>query len=257
MRYLRRDGHTHPNIMKIPQQAEDFVSAAVAAGMDELVMSDHMPFSVTGDEHDRIPAGAVGDYCRAVSECAAKYSESIRILCGIEIDYRQECEYEIREVLSSGSFDVVLGSSHLNIRGFGIPFGSISKDDFAEMVFENYLAAAESGMFDVLTHLDVFRRTAADTAHYPMSEPDFDLRRHESVLRHIFREMERRNIALEISAAPLYQKFDDLGQYPSDNILRIASDYELRRVYGSDAHSAAYVGFAYDRLAEYIFFRKK
>lgn len=248
---LKRDGHMHPNIMKIPAQGDEFALKAIELGFDEIVFTDHMPFTVTGDEHDRIPFGAVGDYCKAVDEYRCRYSDSISIKTGIEIDFYPACLTEIREVLSEGSFDRILGSSHLNIEGFAIPFDSLTRTEFAGIVFENYLRAAESGLFHVLTHLDVYRWIFADP-NFGLTDDSYSVMSHESLLRHLFTELERRGTALEINAAPLYKKFDELGPYPVSEILKIAEDYKFPIVYGSDAHIVERVGFGYDKCAAYL-----
>lgn len=247
----RCDGHTHPNLLKTASGGVDFANAAVRLGFDEIVFTDHMPFSVTGDEHDRIPFGCVGDYCRAVRSLRDRFADKIKISVGIEIDFHPSCVDEIRDVLSAGSFDRVLGSSHLNIAGFGIPFEKLTRTEFASIVIENYIAAAESGFFDVITHLDIYRLLFTDSA-FPMTDDGFRVRSVEMLLRRLFTLLERRHTALEVNAAPLYKCFDKLGPYPTREILAIAEDYKFPIVYGSDAHFSDKVGYGFDTCAEYL-----
>ena len=117
----KKDFHMHPNLLKKPKQADLFIKRAIELNFDEICFTDHMPFSVTGDEHDRIPFGMVKDYCEKVREKADEYKNQIIIKTGIEIDYHPKCLKEIEEVLSQGEFDYIIGSSHLNIEGFNIP----------------------------------------------------------------------------------------------------------------------------------------
>lgn len=248
----KADLHTHPNLLKKPEQGEEFIRRAIEMGLDAVCFTDHMPFSVTGDEHDRIPFGGVGDYCRAVRELSERYGNEIEIFTGIEIDYHPLYEDEAKAVISSGEFDFILGSSHLNISGFGIPFGGgLTRTEYALFVLENYLAAARSGLFQILTHLDVYRWVFSENVFYPL-EGEFDPSATESTLREIFAEMERRDIALEVNAAPLYKKFDGDGPYPARRILDIAGEYRIRRTYGSDAHAADKVGFGYDAIKDLL-----
>ena len=248
---MKLDGHTHPNLLKRPAQGEEFINKAISLGFDGIVFTDHMPFTVTGDEHDRIPFGKVSEYCDKVVELREKYRGIIDIKTGIEIDYRKSCEDEIREVLSCGKFDVILGSSHLNIKGFNLPFGTMTRSEFAAEVAENYLAAAESGFFDVMTHLDVYRWVFSENENYPLIPDEFSTKSIENILRHLFSVMERRGIALEYNAAPLFKKFDNLGAYPCHDILKIAADYKLKYTYGSDAHAACHVGFGYEDFLKF------
>ncbi len=249
---IKRDGHTHPNLLKKPHQGDEFIIRAIELGFDEIVFTDHMPFSVTGDEHDRIPFGKVGEYCEAVSTLAEKYSDSINVVTGIEIDFHPSCTDEIKEVLAAGKFDVILGSSHLDIKGFGIPFAYLTYTDFSLLVFENYLRAAESGLFHVLTHLDVYRWIFATPERFPLIKDSYTHTTHESLLRHIFRTMEKQGIALEFNAAPYFKGFGEAGAYPAWDILKIAEDYNLRYTYGSDAHDASRVGYAYGEFEKFM-----
>ena len=59
---IKRDFHMHPNILKVPEQADLFINRAIELGFNEICFTDHMPFSVTGDEVDRIPFGKVKEY---------------------------------------------------------------------------------------------------------------------------------------------------------------------------------------------------
>lgn len=245
------DGHTHPNLLKSENGGLDFVNAAIRNGFDEIVFTDHMPFTVTGDEHDRIPFGAVEDYCRAVTALSKQFANDIKISVGIEVDFHPTCISEIRDVLSAGRFDRVLGSSHLNISGFGIPFQQLTNTEFASIVIENYIAAAESGFFDVITHLDIYRLLFADDT-FPMRDDGFSVSSVEHLLRRLFSCLERSKTALELNAAPLYKCFDNLGPYPTAEILRIAEDYRFSIVYGSDAHIHTNVGFGYDSCKAFL-----
>lgn len=249
---IKRDGHMHPNIMKKPSQGDDFILRAIELGFREIVFTDHMCFTVTGDEHDRIPFGMIGDYCRFVGEFAEKYKDKIRVLTGIEVDYHPTCIDEVKEVIGSGSFDVILGSSHLNIKGFGIPFGKISRTDYAKLVIENYIRAAESGFFDVITHLDVYRWVFTETEAYPLEDDGFKVSDVAPLLTRLFETMEKKDIALEFNTAPFYKGFFEDGAYPAWDILRLASDYRLRYVFGSDAHSADRVGYAYGEFERFM-----
>ena len=247
---IRSDGHTHPNLLKKPHQAHDFITRAVELKFDEIVFTDHMPFTVTGDEHDRIPFGAVGEYLRAVREISSQYSDKIAVKTGIELDFHPMSVCELEEVLDEGSFDRVLASSHLNIKGFGVPFGSITRSEYAALVIENYIKAAEWGRFDVLTHLDVYRWVFTEGTAYPLGDDGYTVKTHEKLFRHLFALLEKKGIALEFNTSPFFKGFSDEGAYPSREILKIAEDYRLRYVYGSDAHKADHVGYAYDEFVK-------
>lgn len=245
---MKADYHIHPNLLKQPEQADLFINRAIELGFDEICFTDHMPFTVTGDEHDRIPFGKVSEYCMAVREKAEIYKERIIIKTGIEIDYHPSCIAEIEDVLSQGEFDYVLGSSHMNIKGFGVPFGKITKNQYAQIVLKNYSSAAQSGYFNTISHLDVYRCFFADSNYFSDSSDEYTYQSCVELLCEIFLCLEKNGVCLELNAAPLYKKFDNLGIYPQTNILDIAKSYKLNYVYGSDAHTYDKVGYGYDKI---------
>lgn len=239
----------HPNIMKVPGQAEEFARRAADLGFEEICFTDHMPFSLTPGEYDRIEPGDVGEYCEKVRETARNLKNVITIKTGIEIDYHPDYTGEIKDVLAEGSFDYVLGSSHLSIAGYGIDMEHTSKTEYAAMVIENYIKAAESGLFDTITHIDVYRWVFSA---FPLSEDGFTFERIRNALERLFSTLERTGVQLEINAAPLYKRFDSLGPYPECKIIEMAKSYRINYIYGSDAHRAEHVGFGYDSLEKFL-----
>lgn len=247
---MKKDYHLHPNIINNPGQAEKFIKKAVESGFEEICFTDHMPFSITHGEFDRIPHGCVGEYCEKVGELAEKHKNEIIIKTGIEIDYHPYYTEEIKSVLSQGKFDYVLGSSHLNIAGYRIDFKNTTRTEFAKMVLNNYLCAVKSGMFNAISHLDVYRWVFSEKESYPLKDDSFDVLSCTDILKSIFSALENSGMFLEINAAPLYKGFDNLGFYPENKILDIAKQYKLKYIYGSDAHAPDKQGFGYDRITE-------
>ncbi len=242
---MKRDYHMHPNLLKKPEQGIEFIETAIKKGFDEICFTDHMPFTVTGDEHDRIPFGKVSDYCFEVRRLQTEYKEKISIRLGIEIDFHPTCIDEIENVLSQGNFDYIIGSSHLNITGFNIPMKETTQNEFAEIVLNNHLQAIESGYFDTLSHLDVYRWVFSA---YPLIDDNYCYKRHLPILHKLFEALDKHNMNLEINAAPLFKKFDNLGAYPQSEILEISREYNLKYIYGSDAHRAEHIGFGYEEI---------
>lgn len=235
----------HPNLLKVPQQADLFINKAIELEFDEICFTDHMPFSVTGDEVDRIPFGKVKEYCYKVKEKAEKYKGKITIKTGIEIDYHPDCVKEIENVLKDGEFDYVIGSSHLNIKGFNIPFERTTRTMFARMVLENYLKAIDTGYFDTISHLDVYRWVFSE---YPLIDDNYTYASNLDIIVKILEKLAKTKVKLEINAAPLYKKFDNLGAYPEHKIINLSKEYDIDYIYGSDAHTFDKVGYGYEEI---------
>ncbi len=110
---MRKDYHMHPQIIRGQEHFDAFAATAIARGVDEVCVTDHMPLLGIGG--DRIPAGCVGEYCDAVRGAARRYEGRLSVRLGIEIDYHPDHMDEIRSLLKETRFDFVVGSVHLHI----------------------------------------------------------------------------------------------------------------------------------------------
>ena len=236
---MTKDYHLHPNLLNVPTQAEDFIKAALSKGITELCFTDHMPLSVS-NARDRIPKGKVKEYCQAVREIAKRYEESISIKCGIEIDYHPSVRDEILRVLDEGDFDYILGSSHMHV--FTTDFSRYSFNDFASLSIENSTRAAESGYFDTLSHLDMYRFVFDNPVRFPLKDDGYDVYKHEDAIKSLLKTASEKGVLIEINPHLAEGKKDISFTYPQETVVKWALEQGCMFSYGSDAHSASSVG---------------
>ena len=259
------DTHIHAMILQEGVDSEAYIRTAIDRGLDEICITDHMPLSIS-QASDRIPAGRVKEYCRRVRELAEQYADRITIRCGIELDYHPSAVPEIEAVLGEGDFDLRLGSSHLHLFHDARWFASASHLDYAKAMLENVAAAAESGLFDVIPHIDMYKWVFANPKRFPFgqtanSEADSASPSGASFGTAAFAEsaldplidaaldaIQSHSLLLEINPH-FAQAVDDIGQtYPSPYITQKALDRGLSFCFGSDAHVASHVGIMRDEL---------
>ncbi len=244
---MRSDYHMHPQILRENSQANQFVEQAIKNGLTEICFTDHMPLSVC-NAADRIKKGKVKEYCQRVSELADKYKKDIIIKTGIEIDYHPDYTGEIEQVLSEGSFDYVLGSSHLHISGYGIDFTSLTADDFVAITLNNILASVKSGYFDGISHMEMYLWVIDNPQRFPLRTQTVDYNMHRDKICDILDEIAKRKIFLEINSHRMADKGNIDYAYPSRTVLKLAADREIRYRFGSDAHIPEHVGFGLKEL---------
>ena len=242
----------HPNLMRKPEQAEDFIRTAIDKGFDMICFTDHMYHPVNMLK-DRMLSDSLPEYCYRIQNIAEKYRNQIAILCGIEIDYCPQDEEYIRQVLRSGLFDHILGSTHYHLQDiYHVKTSEVERDTFACLALNNTLAAVKSGMFDTISHLDFYRWAMFTPSRFEFPDSTYHLEKHIPLIREILQEMEKTGMALEVNASGIYKGFDNRGPHPEYAILNIAKEYRLRYVYGSDAHKPENVGSCYDEIAAAI-----
>jgi histidinol-phosphatase (PHP family) len=248
---LPLDAHLHTD--QSPDSAvpiDVYGARAVELGIPEICITDHVDFD------PRDPAyryTRFEDRERTVRAAAERWArEGVTIRFGAEITFNRRWEQDVRDHLARYRYDYVIGSVHdwpespywpSRVHGWvdGRPLDEIVAPYYTEII-----AAARSGLFDTIGHLDVVKRylhpliTAADLA----ARPDLV----EPALRAIVES----GTALEVNSSGL--RYPSAETYPSAAV--VARFRELggeRVVVGSDAHSrgsfAARLETSYEHVA--------
>lgn len=238
---MKKDYHMHPLVAREPGRFDAFAQRALALGIEEVCITDHMPLS-TSRAGDRIPVGCVKEYCRAVRRIGKRYEGRLSVRLGIEIDYHPDFTDEIEAVLKAGDYDFVLGSSHLHVGQSDI-FRQVSTwNEYAHAALENSLLAAQSGYFDAIAHLDMYRWIFTRPERFPLVEDDYSPERHAGLIDRVLDAIRDGGLRLEINPHLAVLEENVESAYPHPFILRRALEKRLRFSYGSDAHEPAHVG---------------
>ncbi len=181
--------------------------------------------------------GAYGLY--NYKEIFEEYSEyrycTDKLLLGVETSYVEDYKHQFEEFLLANYFDFSIASIH-HVGEKMISEWSINyfkKQGIEPYVNELYITI-ESGFFNVLGHIDYFKKYLYSIEDYPESFYDF--------LPDIFNKMIEKDMVLEINtsgARHFHREF-----YPNREILKIYRDNGGKYVtIGSDAHKFYEVGF--------------
>lgn len=252
-----RCGHAEGNI-------EDYVKAAIDAGLQVIGISDHSPYFA--HELDQPEPGiamarsAFPDYVEEVLRLKAKYEGRIEVLLGVESDFFPE-EIEIyRRAYEPYPFDYIIGSVH-RTRGVSIfnrnRWKGLSEERKIEEkthYYELIAQSAQAGMFQVLGHIDAMK------GYYPA----FDSIEAAEAIDSALKTIAEHKIAIEVNTSGSTK--DVGGWYPSDAILERAHFFGVDITFGSDAHHPRRIGEDWElvraRLKEigfkqWVFYRQK
>ncbi|HVN75578.1 MAG TPA: histidinol-phosphatase HisJ family protein [Thermoanaerobaculaceae bacterium] len=242
------DTHTHTaRCGHATGRDDEFVEAAVACGLGAIAVTDHLPFYwLPREEHDlslAMPPEELPRYVDAVLELKERNRGRIEVLLGIEADFVEGFEGELADQLARYPFDVVLGSEHW-LDGWcvddasSIPRyqqGRAEVDRIWTRYAQAVVAAARSGLFDVLAHLDLpkkfgFRPSEA----FAGREAD------------VVEAVAASGCAVELSSGGLRKPVGE--EYPGPGLLRRLVAAGAPLVLSSDAHAPAEVGFGFGDL---------
>jgi len=237
----------HPAIHLGEERFHAFIQSAISSGFQRICVTEHMTLSCSAAK-DRIPAGKVGEYCKTVRRLAKAYEEQIEVLVGIEVDYHPDYISEIEGVLNAGDFDLILGSTHLNVGQFPIFDDPKTRFAYTRVSLENNLQAVQSGYFDVLTHLDKYKSDFLRIDRFSDLPDPYIMEEHLPLIEEILDAMGEKDVRLEINPGLAFGLGDVELTYPQQEILQLAMDKNIRFTYGSDAHKPEHVGRLLDDL---------
>ena len=146
----------------------DVAGWAIARGIRVLGVSDHAPRFADPDDHPRPHTQmARSEWAGYLAEAAALREElagRLDLLVGVEADYLPGSEDAYRGALARPELDYVLGSVHEVLHEAGSwnlfepdSYAAADIDEVARRYWRAVAAAAQSGLFDVLAHLDLIR----------------------------------------------------------------------------------------------------
>lgn len=231
---MRIDYHTHHyRCGHAVGSLEEYVQSAIAKGLVEIGLSDHMPL-LHVDPADYYPEMAMPmeELPRYVEECLTlqeKYKDRIAIRVGLEGDYIEGCEEKIADIVHAYPWDYVIGSVHF--------LGTWDVTDFRQVhqwegrsvieVYEQYYDAVEkaaaTGLYDFIGHIDAIKRFG-----YRPEEDVTDLE------DRALAAVAKNGLAIELNAAGIHTAAKEM--YPSRRMLERARAYDIPITYGSDAH---------------------
>ena len=212
-----------------------YAAAALERGIAEIAITDHVDFEPgapafaysTFEDRERIVRGA-----------AERWGpQGVQIRFGVELTYDRVWEADIRSHLARHAYDFTIGSVHDRVES---PYSHrrvaawVEGRSLAEIVapsFEEVEAAARSGLFDAIGHIDVVKRYL-----YPHVKPAA-LEAAPELYEPILRALVDSGTALEVNTSGL--RYAIGVTFPHPAIVARFRELGGRAVtVGSDAHRA-------------------
>jgi histidinol-phosphatase (PHP family) len=224
---------------------EEYVAHARRQGLPEIGFSDHLYlyWLPLGGRDPELAMGEheldeyVGDVLRLRRD-----NPDLTIRLAIEADYILGHEAELRDILTRYPWDYVLGSVHfIDAWGFDderyLPtFEQWDLDELYGRYFDLVLRAAETGLFDSMSHPDLVKKFG----HRPSS--GFNL---AHLYERIAACFKRAGVCVEVNTAGLRKPCAEI--YPTLELLRACKRAGVPTTLGSDAHQPDQVGLAFDQ----------
>ena len=239
------DYHTHhERCGHAVGKLEEYVQRGIQLGLQQLGLSDHLPL-IHVDPASYYPEMAMpmAELPRYVEECLTlkeRYRGVIDLRVGLEADYIEGYEDQIREILSPYPWDYLIGSVHFleewDITDHRQVHGWEGKDELQvyRLYYDAVKKSALSGLYDIIGHMDVIKRFG-----YGPQTPEgkAEVRTLELETLKVIADS---GIAMELNASGLSKPCAEM--FPAEHLLQEAFKLGIPLTLGSDAHDPAKLG---------------
>ncbi|HHJ10196.1 MAG TPA: histidinol-phosphatase HisJ family protein [Bacteroidetes bacterium] len=224
------DYHIHTSLSDGSGEHREYYNEALRLGLSEMGFSDHfclrpVPWAMGLDD---LPA-----WKKRMQQVRKECSGSCRVKTGLEVDYFPEREEELKAVLDGLPLDYVIGSVHfLGTWNFDSSLDGYDEWDLRHL-YEYYYnlvtKAAESGLFDVIGHLDLVKKFGHRLADGL-----------EKIITKTLEAISKAGLAVELNTSGRNKPCRDF--YPSYTLLEQCYQFDIPVTLGSDAHNPGDVG---------------
>lgn len=240
---------------------EMYIKKALTEGLEEITFTEHMPFPCYFmDDKEFLDECAPSEeviekYFNEVKKIKLKYQNKIKINIGLEVDFIEGYEEQIKKLLDIYGSKLEDGLLSVHFIKMGDEYTAIDgKEGFeralevlgtTEKVYDKYYETllkaikADLGQFKPhrIGHPNLIR---IFNQLYPIEYNN------KGLLEEIVQEIKKRDYEVDVNTAGLRKPY--CGEiYVSGMFKELVDKYGVKKVYGSDSHTASDVGRDFDK----------
>jgi histidinol-phosphatase (PHP family) len=230
------DYHSHSNFsMDGKDSIAKLCAAAIAAGLQELAITDHFEPTPLDEESSNYKAD---EYFSAMKKMRSLYKGSLKLKYAVEMGQPHHYAASSEKLLAAHPYDYVLASVHMLPTGEDLGYIAYSKENisfYTQSYLDELKGLAKWNKFDCVGHFDLLKRYAI------MRGVETDFMAYQEQIEEILRIIIANGKGIEINTSGLRQESKEC--LPGLDILKIYKQLggEIITI-GSDAHFAKDVG---------------
>jgi len=230
------DLHMHTPLCKHARgEPEDYAAVAHRRGLHGIVFTCHNPTDDGWSPGVRMDMADFDTYVRMIERAREAWKGRIDIRLGLECDYVPGMEAGLEKILDRAEFHHVLGSVHPHLKDYQNRYFNGDPVAFQHTYFEHLALAAESGLFDTLSHPDLVKNIAPEVWSFSQME--------ETIGAALDR-IASAGTAMELNTSGLLKALPEMNPGPA--MLTQMRKRGIPVVVGSDAHDPERVADAFE-----------
>ena len=235
------DSHMHTTLCKHARGVpSDYAREAEKKGLRGITFTCHSPMPFGWNPGVRMSVNQLPQYVGMIAQTQEEFAGRVDVRLGMESDYMPGMEPWLEDLHKQADFSYILGSVHPQTKEYqAIYLEGASRLAYEKSYFENLANAAESGLFDCLSHPDIVK-----IAH----PKQYDVSDHLDTIRRVLDRIARTGIAMELNTSGLNKPYPEMN--PGLAILAEMAGRGIPVVLGSDSHDAYRVGADFDKALD-------
>ena len=234
-----RCGHADDNMMD-----EDYVKEFINKGFKKIAFTDHCPEKEIIDKRPtmRMDYSQINEYLTSIKNLKEKYKDKIDIQTGFEIEFLPGQEKNLLELKEMT--DILVLGQHFIYADNNKDLKIFRKHEFSDedlIKYANYIdTALKLKIPDIVVHPDL----------YMLDRNEFG-EKEKKVAEMICKSAEKYNIPLEINLSEAYMYLSNLKDkisYPCKEFWKVATNYNIKVIYGIDAHYKEHIRLYEDSI---------
>ena len=236
------DTHMHTPLCKHAEgEPEQYAEVAAQRRLKGIIFTCHNPMPDGYAFNSRMSVDQIDDYVHMVQDAAAASRPQVDVRLGLECDYYPGVEHWLDQQVNSLELHYVLGSVHPMIKEYQLMFWQGEHEENQRTYFTHLAMAAETGLFDCLSHPDLIKNIAPKQ-WWPDKIIDH--------ICHCLDRIARCGTAMEFNTSGWNKPMPEPN--PGPMILREMAKREIPVVIGSDAHVPERVGDRFDTALDWL-----
>jgi histidinol-phosphatase (PHP family) len=236
MQPLLYETHMHtPLCRHATGEPEEYAAVAITRGLRGIIVTCHNPMPDGYAQSSRMYPGQFEEYLGLVQRARERMAGRTDVRLGLECDYLPGAESWLERQLASAEFHYVLGSIHPHVGEYRALYWAGDAVAYQRLYFEHLAQAAETGLFDCLSHPDLVKNV------------DPEAWRPAELMEYIGACLDRiaaTGVAMELNTSGAHKVVREMN--PGVPILREMQERGIPVVVGADAHVPERVGESFD-----------